>query len=166
VGGRRDTISRPAQDAAVTRRVLQLAFWIALAVWTVLLVRPTPKEAVTALTEWSDILPWLVSKALHVTGYAGFAVGALVLFRYRWWVLGGVAVHAVLGELGQYLGDEWFATGRVGSVKDVFIDWTGMALGCGLWWAWRKVMNRAATGRAATARERCSPEGATGNSQG
>lgn len=123
----------------MTRTVLQLAFWLALATWTVLLVRPTPKEAVTALNDLSDILPWLVAKALHVTGYAGFAVGALVLFRHRWWVLGAVAAHAVLGELGQYWGDVWFATGRVGSVKDVLIDWLGMAIGVGLWWAWRKV---------------------------
>jgi hypothetical protein len=54
-------------------------------------------------------------------------------------VLGAVAVHAVLGEVGQYVGDEWFATGRVGTVKDVLIDWFGMAIGCGLWSAWRKV---------------------------
>jgi hypothetical protein len=142
VASRRDTISRPTQDAAVTRTVLQLAFWLALATWTVLLVRPTPKEAVTALTDLSDILPWLVAKTLHVSGYAGFAVGSLALFRRRWWVLGAVAVHAVLGEVGQYVGDEWFATGRVGSAKDVLIDWFGMTIGCGLWWAWRKVAGR------------------------
>ncbi len=123
----------------MTRTVLQFLFWLALAVWTVLLVWPTPKEAVEALTEWSDILPLLVAKSLHISGYAGFAVGALVLFRRRWWVFAAVGGHAILGEVGQFIGNELFGTNRVGTVKDVLIDWGGMAIGCGVWWVWRRV---------------------------
>ena len=119
----------------MTRTVLKIAFGLALAVWTVLLVRPTSQEITSGLKEWNDILPYLVAKALHLTAYAVFAGWGLAVFgRWRWWVVGAVAVHAIVGELGQYVGNVWFATGRVGSVVDVLIDWTGMATGCGVWW--------------------------------
>lgn len=127
----------------MTRTVLKIAFAVALVVWTVLLVRPTPQEITAELREWSDILPYLVAKTLHLTGYAGFAGGALVLFgRWRWCVFAGVAVHAILGEVGQYAGNLWFATGRQGCVRDVLIDWTGMAVGCGVWWVGKKLTAR------------------------
>jgi hypothetical protein len=128
----------------VIRTALQVAFWLALGVWSYLLVRPTIQQAVDALTEWSDLLPYLVAKCLHLTGYAAFAAGSLALFRRRWWVLGAVAAHAVLSEVAQYLGNEWFATGRVGSVKDVLLDWFGMSVGVGVWWAGGRLVKRAA----------------------
>ncbi len=124
----------------MTRTVLKIAFGLALAVWTVLLVRPTPQDVTAELKGWSDILPLLVAKALHLTAYAVFAGWGLTVFgRWRWWAVGGVAVHAVVGEVGQYVGNVWFATGRTGCVTDVLIDWTGMAVGAGVWWVGKKV---------------------------
>ncbi|MCU0704253.1 MAG: hypothetical protein MUF18_09790 [Fimbriiglobus sp.] len=121
--------------------VLRILFWLTLATWTVLLVRPVPQDITAELQEWSDLLPWLISKTLHITAYTGFSVGALALFgRWRWWVFGGVAVHAILGELGQHFGNLWYDTRRIGSVRDVFIDWLGMAIGFGIGWAGRKVL--------------------------
>jgi VanZ family protein len=131
----------------VIRTVLQVGFWLGLAAWTVLLVRPTTtfRPVSDELASWGDVLPFLVSKALHLTAYAGLAVAALVLFRrWRWRVLGAVAAHAVAGEVGQYVGNGWYATGREGSVKDVLIDWAGMAVGCGVWWAWRRLVGKRA----------------------
>ncbi len=131
----------------MTRTVLQVLFWVALVVWFVLLVRPTTtfQPVSDELASWSDVLPFLVSKGLHLTAYAGLAVAAVVLFRgWRWGVVGVVAAHAIVGEVGQYLGNEWYATGRVGSVKDVLIDWTGMVIGCGVWWVGRKVVAKRA----------------------
>lgn len=127
----------------MTRTVLQVLFWIGLCVWTVLLVRPTTsfQPVSDELASWSDVLPFLVSKALHLTCYGGLTVAALVLFRgHGWWVVGAVAVHAIVGEVGQYVGNEWYATGRGGSVKDVLIDWTGMAIGCVVWWSGRRLV--------------------------
>lgn len=126
------------------RTVLQVVFWIGLVVWTVLLVRPTTtfQPVSDELASWSDLLPFLVSKALHLTAYAGLAATALWLFRRRWWVVAAVAVHAVVGEVGQYAGNEWYATGRTGTVKDVLIDWVGIGIGCGLWWVVRKAVGR------------------------
>lgn len=129
------------------RTALQVGFWLGLVVWFVLLVRPTTtfQPVSDELKSWSDVLPFLVSKALHLTCYGGLTVVALMLFRRRrWWVVGVVAVHAVSSEVAQFIGNEWYATGRVGSIQDVLIDWTGMAIGCGGWWAWRKVRSRAA----------------------
>ena len=125
------------------RTALKVAFWLALTAWFVLLVRPTPQDITNDLKELSDLLPFIVAKTLHLTAYAVFAGWALVVFdRWRWCAFAAVAGHAILGELGQYLGNEWFATGRTGTVKDVLIDWTGMALGCGVWWLWRRRANR------------------------
>ena len=131
----------------MTRTVLQVLFWVALVVWFVLLVRPTTtfQPVSDELASWSDVLPFLVSKGLHLAAYAGLAVAAVVLFRgWRWGVVCVVAAHAIVGEVGQYLGNEWYATGRVGSVKDVLIDWTGMVIGCGVWWVGRKVVAKRA----------------------
>lgn len=127
----------------MTRTVLIAAYWLALAVWTVLLVRPTPQEAVDVLITWSDLLPLLVAKTLHLTGYGGLGCGALALFgRWKWWVFGGVALHAVLGEVCQYYGNLWFATGRTGKPLDVLIDWLGMAIGFGVWRVGMRITRR------------------------
>ena len=127
----------------MTRTVFKVAFWLVLAVWTVLLVRPTPQDVTAELKGLNDLLPLIVAKSLHVTAYAVFAGWGLTVFgRWKWWAVGAVAVHAILGEVGQYLGNVWFATGRMGCVTDVLIDWGGMALGCGVWWAVRRVVGR------------------------
>ncbi len=125
------------------RTAFKIAFWLALAVWTVLLVRPTPQDVTAELKGWSDILPLVVAKTLHVTAYAVFAGWGLTVFgRRKWWAVGAVAVHAILGEVGQYLGNVWFATGRVGCITDVLIDWTGMAIGCGVWRVGKRLASR------------------------
>ena len=117
-------------------RLLQLLFWLAFAGWFVLLVRPGFPETSAALGQVHDSLPYLVAKGLHATVYALLGVGAVALFRRRWLVLGAVAAHAVLSEVGQYW--EWFATGRHGCPEDVLLDWCGTAAGVGVWWLARR----------------------------
>lgn len=126
------------------RTALQIAFWLALAVWYVFLVRPGFPETSAALDRVQDGLGWVVQKGLHLCVYAALAGGALVLFgRRKWWAFGGVAAHAVTSEIGQYVGNEWFQTGRHGCVQDVLIDWSGMAVAYVLWWMRRRIVRRA-----------------------
>ena len=41
----------------MTRTVFKVAFWLVLAVWTVLLVRPTPQDVTAELKGLNDLLP-------------------------------------------------------------------------------------------------------------
>jgi len=127
----------------VIRTALQIAFWVALAVWLVLLVRPGFPETSAALDRAQSGLGFVVQKGLHLSVYAGLAFGALVLFRRRWWAFAAVAAHAVLSEIGQYVGNEWLNTGRHGCPEDVLIDWSGMAIACGVWWVGQRIVRRA-----------------------
>lgn len=127
----------------MVRTVLQVAFWLAMAGWYVLLVRPS-KQFTDAVADWGSQLIHLAQKGLHFGVYAALGVGAVALFpRRRWWVLGAVLAHGVLSEVGQYYGNLWFETHRGGDPVDVLIDWTGVAVGVGGWW----VVKRLAAGR-------------------
>jgi hypothetical protein len=109
---------------------LSFLFWPALLIWAWLLVKPAPfPEINRTLSSWGEFLPLLAAKALHVTVYAGLTAVGLVATRGRRWVMGVMAAHAVVTELGQYYGNLWFDTGRGGCVRDVLIDWAGVGIG-------------------------------------
>jgi VanZ family protein len=121
---------------------LRLAFWLALTVWSWLLVKPQPfPELSQQLFDWYALLPFLAAKSLHMTGYAALAVLAAAGWpaRRRWWMVLLVVVHGPLSELAQHLGNLWFDTKRSGCVRDVIVDWVGVAAGLGVWLGWRRV---------------------------
>ena len=121
-----------------------VGFWVAVAVWSWLLVKPNPfPETARTLSEWGELLPFLAAKSLHAGVYAGLTfVAAIVSTRHRTRLILFVALHGVLSELGQYYGDLWFGTGRVGCVRDVLVDWVGVAAGYGAW----RVLSRSGEG--------------------
>jgi hypothetical protein len=55
--------------------------------------------------------------------------------RTRWLLLALLFGHACGTELLQYLMD----VGRTGSVRDVGLDWLGIALGVALTWKWYRL---------------------------
>lgn len=129
------------------RIALQIAFWLALAVWYVLLVRPGFPQTSAELGKLNAVLPYLVQKGLHLGVYAVLGGMAVAVFsRWRWWVLGVVLAHGVLSEVGQYYGNLWFETHRSGDPLDVLIDWTGVAIGCGMWWTGKRFLPSPAKG--------------------
>jgi VanZ family protein len=83
-------------------------------------------------------LRFAAAKAVHLTAYGSLAFGVCWLTsdrRLRWAVWAGLLAHGALTEVGQL-----FVEGRTGSVRDVFIDAAGLALGAlaGTAWAsWR-----------------------------
>jgi hypothetical protein len=118
------------------KRGIRLLFWPALAIWTWLLVKPNPfPEIVRILSSWAELLIYLAHKTAHIGGYAGFLFLAAACYSapIRQVMILLVVVHGPLSELGQYLGNRWFETGRHGCVLDVVIDWAGMAGGYVLW---------------------------------
>jgi VanZ family protein len=112
-------------------------FWPALAVWAWLLVKPNPVPE--AIGHWDSFLKFLVAKSLHAGVYAGLTVLAVIGSpARRWGVVLLMGSHAMLTELGQYYGNRWFGTGRGGCVRDVLIDWAGVAGGHAIWWIGRR----------------------------
>lgn len=97
-----------------------------LGLWTWKLLEPSPvPEALTAElgADWRFVL----AKALHATAYAFLTVLAFALpvaRRWHWLLVGLLALHGAATEIGQT-----FVPNRSGSVRDVFIDWAGVALG-------------------------------------
>lgn len=135
---------RPAVDGRTSRlpvlctRYSALLFWPALLIWSWLLVKPAPFPEVTrTLSDWGELLPWLVAKCLHLSVYAGLTVAGLLAANGRRWVVLLMAAHGAGTEFGQHLGNEWFDTRRYGCVRDVLIDWAGVAAGAGGWAVWR-----------------------------
>jgi hypothetical protein len=101
-----------------------LAFLLFLSLWTWKLLEPNPvPEAVRAGlgVDWGFVL----AKCLHLGGYAFLtALGTLAFPLHRPWVVVFMLLHAVGTEIGQT-----FVPNRSGSVRDVLIDWCGIALG-------------------------------------
>ena len=111
---------------------LKLLFFPALAYWAWLLVKPKPfAEVANRLAAWHELALYLASKGLHFGVYAALALVAVFGWSRPWRgrMVAVVAAHAVLTEIAQYLGNEWYASGRTGNVKDVLIDWAGIAAG-------------------------------------
>lgn len=108
-----------------------LAVWVLLlAAWTVALLTPDPARFANQVLPPQTEFP--LSKALHVTAYAVLAglVGLLrPLGRYRWLLLAVLSLHGMGTE---YL--QQFVPLRGPSVRDVFIDHVGIALGTLLTW--------------------------------
>lgn len=132
---------------------LRLAFWLALAVWSWLLVKPQPfPELSRQLSDWNELLPFLAAKSLHMTGYATLAVLAAAGWSARWrrWMVLLVVAHGPLSELAQYLGNLWLNTGRTGCVRDVIVDWVGVSAGLGIWLGVRRWWRRAPADTPAT----------------
>jgi VanZ family protein len=119
-------------------RVLRFAvFAIVLALWTWKLLSPNPvPESVSSLIS-GDWRFWL-AKSLHAGAYAFLTLLALTLPvpRYwRWYFVGLLAFHGAMTEVGQT-----FVPNRSGSVRDVLLDWLGIALASACWpWLRKRV---------------------------
>lgn len=112
-------MSRTAAVAIVLFPTL-LGLWT----WRLLVPDPVPRAVGDELS--ADWL-FLASKAAHLGAYAALTVLAAGLpvgrtgFRM---VVACLALHGVATEIGQTL-----VPNRVGSVRDVLIDWVGIGLG-------------------------------------
>lgn len=124
------TVSRPRPNAA------RLAvWWLLAAAWTVALLTPLParvgREVVPSAAQFS------ASKGLHVVAYLALAVTVpwTGLRAGKWWLLAFLVLHGVLTEYIQ----QWVPE-RTASVRDVLLDWAGVALGvlCTIRY-WRRV---------------------------
>ncbi len=103
------------------------AFAPALAVWTWKLLEPNPvPERLHSLISLADWLPFLLAKCLHLGGYAFLAalLWAAAPRGWRWAAVAFLLLHGVGSEVGQT-----FVPNRSGNVRDVVIDWCGIAAG-------------------------------------
>lgn len=124
-------------EASVLRptRLIRGLIWLAyMAAWSTALLMPQPVY-VGAVLQDPDVI-FSVAKSTHVLAYAVFAglSGWLRLGgRQRFFLLGFLAAHGVITEFLQ-----WYfpALGRYGSVRDVLLDWLGVALGVAVTWKW------------------------------
>lgn len=119
---------------ARTRLLAWAVFVPALALWTWKLLAPNPvPEPLHELLSLYDWLPFLLAKCLHLGGYA-FLTALLwvaVPRRWRWAAVAFMLLHGVGTEIGQT-----FVPNRTGTVRDVVIDWFGVAVG---WLAARRL---------------------------
>jgi VanZ family protein len=108
-------------------------FLIFLGLWTWKLLEPYPVPE--ALASHSPIsLEFAFAKSLHAGAYAFLTVLAAFLpvrRPYFWAVVIIVALHGVGTEIGQT-----YVPSRHGCVRDVIIDWIGVALGLACLWVW------------------------------
>jgi VanZ family protein len=108
-------------------------FLIFLGLWTWKLLEPYPvPEALASHIPIS--LEFAFAKSLHAGAYAFLTVLAAFLpvrRPYFWAVVIIVALHGVGTEIGQT-----YVPSRHGCVRDVIIDWIGVALGLACLWVW------------------------------
>jgi len=105
------------------------AFWIALAVWTWLLVEPSPvPESIHNLLSIYELLPFLAAKSLHVFGYAFLTIVLGIWIRptrpVQTFAIALLMAHGLASEITQT-----FVPNRSGMARDVIIDWLGILLG-------------------------------------
>jgi hypothetical protein len=122
-------------------RLAQVGFWLALILWSWLLLKPNPfPETARELDNWGEWATFLAAKTLHASCYA-------ILTLWVWFSWSGrsqkllfwfVVLHAVLSEVGQYLGNLWFGTLRYGCIRDVLIDWFGVVMAMTARWLWTR----------------------------
>ena len=110
-------------------------WWVALSVWTVLLLSPRAPHAVAVVVGDSEAHFW-VSKAAHVCGYAvlSILVGFLPVgkrSRIAWWLF--LVFHGGMTEYIQQF------VGRHASVRDVGLDLAGITLGLAVLWMGRRL---------------------------
>lgn len=94
--------------------------------WKLLDPHPVPDPMRDFLSYW-DWLPFVLAKCLHTGCYAFLTALALIWVttrRGKVIAVGFMLLHGVGTEIGQT-----YVPNRVGSVKDVLIDSTGVALG-------------------------------------
>ena len=119
------------------QRVLHWSlWWLALAVWTWMLVSPQAPRAVEAVVPYQSMQFW-VSKCGHVGGYLVLTILAGCLpvrrsFHIAWWLF--LVGHACLTEWIQT-----FVPGRFGSIDDVGLDVLGITLGLLVLLAWHRL---------------------------
>ncbi len=87
---------------------------------------PPPVEAVFGLHAWAA---FVAAKVLHLGAYALLAALAAIVVRGAgprtgYWAAGVLLLHGVATEIGQT-----YVPNRSGSVRDVAIDWAGIAGG-------------------------------------
>lgn len=121
-----------ARHFPVWLHVLVLLSFLGLWTWKLLEPTPVPEELARRLQEeWKFVL----AKCLHAGGYAfltALAVTLPVPRRWRWFFVAFLALHGAGTEIGQT-----FVPNRTGTVRDVLIDWGGIALGVLAWRAWK-----------------------------
>jgi VanZ family protein len=117
--------------------IAQAGFWLALGVWSWLLVKPNPfPETAKELNEWA----FIAAKLLHAGCYAVLTLWVWFGWsgRVQQWLFALVVLHGVASEVGQYLGNQWYQTGRYGCFRDVFIDWFGVSVVLVVRWLWSR----------------------------
>ena len=101
-----------------------IVFLVFLALWTWKLLEPQPLPEVIRGgigVDWAFFL----AKTLHGGAYAFLTVlGTHAFPRHQWWLVAVLAMHGVGSEIGQT-----FVPNRHGCVRDVLIDWGGIAGG-------------------------------------
>ena len=109
-------------------------FLVVLALWTWKLLEPhpVPDEISEGLARFG--LKFAAAKSLHLVLYAVLTILAITLpvpRRWRYFSVGLLVWHGVATEIGQR-----FVPNRTGSLRDVLIDWCGIALGLlvAKWW--------------------------------
>ncbi len=112
-------------------RTAQVGFWLALVLWSWLLIKPNPfPDTAKELENWGEWATFLAAKTLHASCYAVLTLWVWVCWtgRLQRRLFGLVILHGIASELGQYLGNLWFNTGRYGCVRDVLVDWFGVCV--------------------------------------
>jgi len=115
--------------------LLVLLLFLGLWTWKLVEPNPVPEELAARL---SGDERFAAAKALHAGGYAFLtfltflAVTLPVPAYWRWFLAGLLALHGAATEIAQT-----FVPNRHGCVRDVLIDWAGVALGVGAWRAVR-----------------------------
>lgn len=114
------------KQSAIRYALPFIAFVSFLALWTweLLAENPVPDSIKSLIPiEWRFFL----AKTLHVVAYAFLTFLARLLPVPRmifWIVIAFLILHGIATEFGQT-----FVSGRHGSIRDVLLDWAGVALG-------------------------------------
>jgi VanZ family protein len=145
---RKESMIEPSLDAAVPAeqsapwpaKSIRWLVWIAFVIiWTRGLLLPSPQNYVS----YEPVLEYSfeISKALHVSAYALFAIlsGWLqVAPRRRWVLLLLMSAHAFATEFAQI-----YVKDRHPSFRDVGLDHIGIAIGLLISWNWWRPSSKA-----------------------
>ena len=112
----------PPESPGTTVPGLTFLLFLPLWTWKLLEPQPVPEVILGGIgVDWR----FLLAKTLHGGAYAFLMVlGVLAFPRHKWWVVALLALHGVGGEIGQT-----YVPNRHGCVRDVLIDWAGIAGG-------------------------------------
>jgi VanZ family protein len=119
-------------------RYLPVVFFVLLALWTIALLVPIPKEPAQVLGD--DFNKLIFAKSLHASAYAFLTILAGLMTatrRQRWWLLALLSFHGFATEFLQLFVD------RGASWNDVRIDHIGIFVGLLISWrCWRVLLFR------------------------